>query len=330
MANDLENRLRALADDYPSPDLGATAESRAAFLDAAARSRRRRFSRGRILRPALVAAGFVVCVGAAFGAGLTVGDERPPLAAEGAAGPGFLPAPGWNALNSGLTVPPQAPSALATNVELSAHDRETGGRPDETIRSLGPRGIALYATFIPAGQIASVDAQFPERELPLRLDDAIAAGIEGAPANGKTLRLLARSRGYDIDVIVFFGATTPSADVEATAGEQLARLVVPGCPAGTLAVSDEDRPEAAAYVERWLALHYLGRLSDLTGARIRADIIEDAPHGRAIMGECPDASGRMLEVQVMLSKQAQPTVGRFPLSYIVVREESGWTIWRQV
>jgi hypothetical protein len=285
--------------------------------------------------PRLIAAGagFAICVGAAFGAGLTVAsDDEPPLFAEGAAGPGFLPAPGWNLLNTGLTVPPQAPFALAANVPPSERDRSTGGRPDETIRSLGATGVVLYALFIPAGHVPSIDATFPERELPLRLTDARENSPQGPQPPGQTLRLLARIGGFDIDVTIYFGADEPSAAVRATAAEQLARLVVPGCPQGSLAVNGGDRAAAAAYARQWLSAHYLGQLTDLAGAKVDAFVVgvDDAPHGGAVTDECPDVARRMIEVRVTLPEKAQQTVDRLPLSYLVIRTQDGWTIWRHV
>lgn len=337
MTNDLDDRLRAAADGYPLPHNEATRRARKLFLrhvgnamkpHPSSRSRRLLVS-----RVGLVAAVFVVSVGGAFGAGFSLGSSPGrPTTSQGSDGPGFLPAYGWNVLQTGLTVPPEGPSTIAANVPFSPRDLAIGGRPTETIKSLGPDGILIYAMFIPSGQIASVDRQFPQRSLPLRLADAESGGLEGLPAAGETLRMLARTGGYNIDVLIIFGSPSPSSALLAAADEELARLVVPECPRDSLRVTDGDRPAAESYVLEWIRTHYIGDASDLEGAESRSYIIgaESAPHGPTLVTECgASVRERVVEVEVTLSSAAQRTTGRFPLTYYVVKRSAGWNIWRQ-
>lgn len=95
---------------------------------------------------AIAAEVFVVSVGGAFGAGFSLGSDPERATTSGRSdGPRFLPAYGWNVVQTGLTVPPEGPSTIAANVQFSPRDLAIGGRPTETIKSLGPDGILLYA-----------------------------------------------------------------------------------------------------------------------------------------------------------------------------------------
>jgi hypothetical protein len=88
--------------------------------------------------------------------------------------------------------------------------------------------VLIQATFIPAGEVATVDAQFPEQELPLSLAEADAnAGLEGQPEGVTAYRLAARVNDYNVDLFAFFGGERPSAEALAAADEKIARLVIP-------------------------------------------------------------------------------------------------------
>ena len=71
------------------------------------------------------------------------------------------------------------------------------------------------------------DRRFPEHSLPLRLEDAEPGGIEGQPENVIARRMLARAGADNIDVLVFFGSSTPDEETLRAADEELGRLVVP-------------------------------------------------------------------------------------------------------
>jgi hypothetical protein len=345
MSDALDDRLRRAASSYASPDEQARARARDAFLEAAAGSTRpgtaertRRFRFG----PRLAAVGlaFAACVGGAFGAGFGVGSSGTstststatiPIAANSAAGPGFLPAAGWNVVQTGATVPPLAPTAMAANVPFAASDAALDRPPADTIHSLGPNGVLLHATFVRSDD-TSGQGQYPARALPLRLSDARQGSLEGFPTAGETLRLGAHAAGYEIDVLIVFGTANPSGPVRAAAQEELARLVVPGCPAHTTSLSRSDRDAAASFLLGWLRTHYVGASVDFDGASARPYLVgvDTAPHAAAVRAQCGAAArGRIVEVDVTLSKSAQATTGPHPLAYFVVRDGRGWDVWRE-
>jgi len=333
----LEQRIRARAAEYPEPSNEAMRLARAAFIAAATqRSRGARVgglpTRRFVLRPLLVGLVFVVSVGAAFGSGFSVGStDQSPSATAVADGPGFLPAPGWNVLQTGLRVPPEGPSAIAANVPLVPRDIAIGGLPTRTINRLGPQGILLHANFIPSGQIAAVDRQFPKRSTPLRIRDARLGSLEGLTNPGRTLRLLAQVGGYNIDALIIFGARKPGETLIAEADAELGRLVVPGCP-DLLPVGPNDRRTASQFVFRWIKAHYLGAPTDLRGAERRAYVVglDRAPHAASARSACGSkANGHLMEVVVSVPRRAQRVTGRLPLAYFAYKTSKGWRIWRQ-
>lgn len=217
----LEDRLRDARDALGDPDRAATERAHEAALGSAGDGRGR--SRWRIAR-ALIAAS--AAVGAAFAIGYLVTPSGASGDTTEAAGPGFLPASGWETFQTGATSPPQAPSATTANVPLGP-DVFSGTYPWETIGRLETGDVLLQATFLPTGESEAVDAQFPRRELPLSFDDAQSgAQLEGQPPNVTALRLLARLGDWNVDLFVFLGGEAAAGAREA-AEEQLARLVVP-------------------------------------------------------------------------------------------------------
>jgi hypothetical protein len=138
--------------------------------------------------------------------------------------PRFLPAPGWEAVQTGL-------SATAANIPLGPNTL-SGDAPWDTVERLGEGDVLLYAMFWPAGK-----ADLPPREFPLSLDDAQPGGLEGQPDHIYAERLGAQVNGWNMDLLIFYGGTDPtgvppyhtepSAEARAAAQEQLGRLVVP-------------------------------------------------------------------------------------------------------
>ena len=143
--------------------------------------------------------------------------------------PYFRPAPGWEAVQLGT-------SATAANVPLGPAAL-SGNVPWDTVERLEDGDIVLFAMFVPAGESSAVDAISPRRELPLSLDDAQPGGLEGQPDDIYAERLAAQVKGWNTDLLIFYGGTDPtgvppgqpepSAESRAAAQEQLARLVVP-------------------------------------------------------------------------------------------------------
>ena len=326
MSDELDTRLRAAYDGLPGPSDDATARAREAFL-AAAPLQPRRTVRRRALTLALAA----LAVAAAFGGGYAVASSADTPAprepkAQLNAGPGFLPAVGWDVVATGTTGPPQAPTAVAANIPLSAEDRSQQGPPHATARRLGPNGVLFYVVFYPAGA-----TQAKQRLLPLQLRQAAETGsFEGMPPVGSTRRLLARVGAYDVDALVFFGSTTPSAGVVAAAALQLGRLVVPACPAA-LPLATADLPAAEAFVLDWLRTHYQEDPADLTGARADSSLGTQMPRGDAARAACGEAvRSSTVEVDVVLPRLERVSASLSQLSYFVSRTSGGWVVWQRI
>jgi hypothetical protein len=325
MSDELEQRLRTAYDGLPGPGEDETALVRERFVAAAAGRPVRRRRRASTFALAAVA------VGAAFGGGWAVASstqepaEPAPRAALNA-GPGFLPAAGWETAATGEMLTLQAPVAVASNIALSPRDRALSGKPVATARRLGPNGILFYVFFYPAGATRA-----PERLLPLQLRSADEVGsFEGMPPVGSTRRLLARVGRYDLDVLVFFGAGTPAPAVVAEAAQQLGRLVVPACPAA-LPLAERDLPEAEQFVLRWLRSHYQDDPADLAGARATATLGAAMPRSDAAATACGEAVGRRtVEVDVVLPRLERVSASLSQLSYFVSRTSGGWVVWQRI
>jgi hypothetical protein len=326
MSDELERRLRAAYDDLPLPSDDETAAARRAFLAAAPGPRVRRPRRALALAFAALALG-----AAAFGGGWAVASSqdapaRPEPDAPLNAGPGFLPAPGWDVAATGELLNLQAPVAVASNISLSPQDRLLQGPPAATARRLGPNGILFKAFFYPAGATRA-----KQRLLPLQLRDADEIGsFEGMPPVGSTRRLLARVGRYDVDVLIFFGAASPSPAVVAAAAQQLGRLVVPACPAA-LPLTAADLPAAERYVLRWLETHYQEDPAVLEGARATSSLGAEMPRGGAARTACGvEVFRRTAEVDVVLPRLERVSASLSQLSYFVSRTREGWVVWQRI
>lgn len=242
---DLDSRIRERL--AAAADFDVVIHPRGVHEKVARRQRRiRRRRRTAALLGVLTTAGIAVGVASAVdqnsGGDVVVRptDTPPKTSDDGTASndalPHFRPAPGWEAVQVGSGVPPEAPVATAANALLGPDALEGNLPAGETIGRLEEGDVMLQAVFYPTGNSA-VDAQFPPRELPLTLDDAQPGGIEGAPDHIYAERLLAQVNGWNIDLLIFYGGTDPtgmppdhtepSAEARAAAHQQLARLAVP-------------------------------------------------------------------------------------------------------
>lgn len=316
MSDELERRLRETGLRLPSPHDHDTDAIRARVVDARVE---RRTGRRRTAALALVLA---AAIGGAFGVGYAIagnGSATPAtrivhVKAALDAGPGFLPADGWDTVARGTGSP--AIAAVAANVSLEPQDRELLGPPTATVQKLGADGVVLYATF---GAVSPA-AHLPQRLLPLQLDDA-------RPSTGSTRALRVRVAAWEIDVRIIFGSGQPSAAVLAAAREELGRLVVPACPAAQeLAPGAADA--AKAFVLAWLPAHYAGSAADVAGATAVAAVGPRAPrHGQAAY-ECGAAvARRSVEVDVTLPRVAAVSASLSELTYFVAKTFDGWTVW---
>jgi hypothetical protein len=337
MSDEIERRVRAAHHGLPEPTEEETALARARFLAAAAAAPRsgRGVVRRRVLAFALAAA----LAAAAFGGGYAVASgnqeekpasEQPDPRESLDAGPGFLPAVGWDVVVTGTTTPPQAPAAVAANIPLSTDDRTSSGPPAATARRLGRNGVLFYVVFRPRLTVEET-AERPQKLLPLQLRDAtVTRGLAGMPATGSTRRLLARVGRYDVDVHVFFGARKPPAGVLAEAAQQLGRLVVPACPAAQ-PLTEADLPAAETFLLGWLRTHYQEDPRDLAGARATASLGAEMPRGGAAAAACGDTvRRRTVEVDVVLPRLEQVSASLSQLSYFVSKTSQGWVAWQRI
>ena len=181
----------------------------------------------------------VVC---ALALGVTAGSLNAPsvTAAREPAVLGFVPEPGWFALQS---PPPaiegQQTVAVAANVPFAADDVDAGlvepsGLPYSTLLTLPPDGIVIVSTMAPQFEphVAPVPAMldYPLIELPLRLSDALPVlrwGAQVRPDQSMAqYHMHGHLRGYNVDVIVYFGTPRPSARLMREAQRQLSGFVV--------------------------------------------------------------------------------------------------------
>jgi hypothetical protein len=167
------------------------------------------------------AAAALVAGGVALGLVAAPRGETAAPAVIAPAGPGFLPAHGWNTLETGLVGSERRAVALAANVPVV--DAPAGAAfPGRTIASLPSGGIVVVAKFSWRGVPSSLSPPRVSLRNARRLDR-----WPGQPRRGIVLfRAETQAAGYDLDVDVYFGAP-PSADTFAEAERQLGRLATP-------------------------------------------------------------------------------------------------------
>lgn len=227
---ELERLLRDVRETLPEPGPEA---SRRALARAVAAVRRRRPRR---LRAALVSGALALLIGLGVGAGALF---APTGTASRAFALGFLPEPGWYALQAAAPATPSQPQVImSANVPFAPDDdvlgeAEPSGLPYSTLLMLPPKGIVIVATFTETTYLympASPPTAYPERGLPLRLRDAtpsIAFGTQVRPEEplGQH-QLKATIDRWTVDVQVYFGTQRPTRAMLAEAQRQLDRMVV--------------------------------------------------------------------------------------------------------
>jgi hypothetical protein len=287
MSDEMERRLRETGEQLLAPYDSDTRAARTRFIEAATPAPKRR------RRPLAAALVLAVAVASAFGVGyaLASGGEKTRVVHEKQAldaGPGFLPAEGWQ-MTSNLA----ATAATAANASL---------------------GIRIEANF---GGADLADSP-PEALLPLQLDDATRV-------DASTRRLHVRVAAWDIDVRIHFDRTSTTALVAAR--EELGRLVVPSCP-NAQELQAGDTATATRYLLSWLPAHYAGDAGETAGATATAAAGADAArHGQAAYYCGTPVADRTVEVDVVLPKLAQVSASLSQLTYFVARTSAGWTVW---
>jgi hypothetical protein len=283
VSSELERILRDAREALPGPDDDATLQARDEVLAAHRRIR----PRSRIL----VLAGSMLV--AAVALGLTAGSLNAPTgtAAREPAAVGFVPEPGWFALQS---PPPavvgQQVVAAAANVAFAADDVvhglvEPSGLPYSTLLKLPPGGIVIVTTMVPDtspdAAPALTGAIYPKVPLPLHLRDGVQYLQWGAQIRPDQplaqYQLRVSIRHYNVDVVAYFGTPRPSKSQLDEAQRQLDGLVVrPSRPVSSSSAKAESRTEPAAsvidrtYTCRTVILGGLYQLTSRAHAGIRS------------------------------------------------------------
>jgi hypothetical protein len=148
-------------------------------------------------------------------------------AARPCANPNFAPARGWHVAALGSMCGTIGRTLSASTIPFAPADRLSSA-PTQTVRSLPPDGVVVWAQFQRSGVSTKNDRSYPKRRLPLRLAEARGSlDPEGFAAPGKVLHLLARAHGYDVFIFVFFGALHPRTAQLQLADMELQRLRLP-------------------------------------------------------------------------------------------------------
>lgn len=230
MSSELERLLRDARTALPGPGEAATASARERALQAIlARPRRS------VRIAALSVTSFAIVLAIGIGIGALVAPKG--QAAKDAVGLGFLPAPGWTAFQTGGEVSPIFQTvAIASNVPLAPEDQVAGiadpsGLPLATLEKLPAGGVVIVASFTrPLAVEGSFESDLPTRELPLRLSEAthyVQYGTQVRPEDPLgQWQIQGVVNGHEVDVVVYFGTSTPSSTLRADANRQLERLVV--------------------------------------------------------------------------------------------------------
>jgi hypothetical protein len=216
--------LRSLGHELAQPDEDSEDRARELLrqrIDVARSEGRARSARRLRLRWSLLIASAMLLVGSALGFGL--GSWLTPSGSAGGnlVGFGFLPAQGWNVMQSGTLDESGEARAVAANVPLEPSE-DFERTPLATVKLLPASTVLIHATFSPRGDPAK-DGVHPVREPPLRLEDADRLPPSYHVAR---YRLRAGIGGYNVDTRVYFGENAPSTRALAAAQAQLSRLVV--------------------------------------------------------------------------------------------------------
>jgi hypothetical protein len=241
MSPDLERRLQEARSALPTPSARATNEARDAVIGSLLRRRR-----GRVrATAAVVVLGLATAVGIV--AGLLVAPSGGASSPAAVTGLGFLPAKGWNVVQSGPGAALES-TAVAANVSVRPSDVPIDGPPYATIRSLRDDGVVVTATFTARGNVWA-DLGYPTASSAPRLDEAYRETSwtdQIRPEKPLAQYLLHFSNsGYNVEIHVYVGRLHPTPAQLRSVQEQLDRLVVAGEP-----VTIQASPTVAAWSAR--------------------------------------------------------------------------------
>jgi len=169
--------------------------------------------------------------GAPADEGPTPGDTTPTL--------DFEPAPGWHV----VVTDPSLVGSLgaqpwASNVPFAESEESVGeansspdGWPGKTEEALPPDGIILVANYsIDSRNPLPPNRNFPDRALPLTIDDRPSTAYEGQDPDRALAVVNATVNGRYVSVRIVFGTGDPSPELVTEADAELGRLIVAPSP----------------------------------------------------------------------------------------------------
>jgi hypothetical protein len=135
--------------------------------------------------------------------------------------PNFAPAPGWHVARHRAN-PPCGAFVVATSIEnelpRNGECESTGLRDERSFR-----GDNVRITAMVIGRYRW--AKYPVRRLPLRLGDTpIRRCFEGIPCEFAYQDVLARVKGWDLEVFVVYGRAKPPRALKRRASAEVVRL----------------------------------------------------------------------------------------------------------
>jgi len=159
----------------------------------------------------------------------------------------FEPAPGWHVVTTDPSlVGSLGAQAWASNVPFTEDEESVGesnsfpdGWPDKTEEALPPDGIILVASYsIDSRNSLPPGRSFPERVLPLTIDDRPSTAYEGQDPDRALSVVNATVNGRYVSVRIVFGTGDPGPELVGEAQAELGRLIVAPPPETVSALDD--------------------------------------------------------------------------------------------
>lgn len=159
----------------------------------------------------------------------------------------FEPAPGWYVVTTDPSlVGDLGTQAWASNVPFAEGEESVGminsipdGWPDKTEEALPPDGIILVANYsIETRNPLPPGGFFPERALPLAIEDRPSTAYEGQESDRALAVANATVNGRFVSVRIVFGTGEPSPELVDQADAELSRLIVAPPPETTEDLDD--------------------------------------------------------------------------------------------
>lgn len=159
----------------------------------------------------------------------------------------FEPAPGWNVVTTDPSIVDSlGVQAWASNVPFAEDEEPVGeansfpdGWPDKTEEALPPDGIILVANdSIETRNPLLPNQLFPERVLPLTIEDRPSTAYEGQDQDRALSVVNTTVNGRYVDVRIVFGTGDPSPELVNEAEAELGQLIVAPAPETTTTLDD--------------------------------------------------------------------------------------------